>query len=215
MKQLNLYLLGAPGSGKGTQTARIQSHLNIASISTGALLRESSQYAEIMRRGGLVPDSAVMELVTAEIVKPAYAAGVVLDGSPRNVEQAQDIDLLFARYGRTPLLAIFLEVPLDVLRARLLGRLSCTRKGCGTVYHQITSPPKRDGLCDACDAALFVRNDDTDAAITTRLKAYSRSTAPLQDFYTRRSRCYRVDGSQAPDNVFNQLSIFLEKLHVA
>lgn len=215
MKQLNLYLLGAPGSGKGTQTARIQSHLNIASISTGALLRESSQYAEIMRQGGLVPDSAVMELVTAEIVKPAYAPGVILDGSPRNIEQAQDTDLLFARHGRSPLLAIFLEVPLAILRARLLGRLTCTRKDCGRVYHQVTSPPKRATRCDACDAALFVRNDDTDVAITTRLKAYSKSTAPLQDFYTRRSRCYRVDGSQAPDSVFNQLRSLLETLHVA
>jgi len=198
---LKLVLLGPPGSGKGTQAKRLVEELKIAHISTGDLLREAvkaqselgARSKEYMDAGKLVPDELVIALVREKV--SSLDGGFVLDGFPRTIEQAKELESI------TPVDAVIdLEVDLDLLVERLTKRRSC--RECGAVYHLMFNPPKEEGKCDRCGGELYQRSDDTEATVKQRLETYMDSTLPLVEYYDSKGTLIRVDGGKDIGEVF-------------
>jgi adenylate kinase len=190
---LKIVLLGPPGSGKGTQTERLCSELKLTKISTGDLLREAvrnktalgAKAKGFMEAGKLVPNELVIDLVKEKM--QSIKGGVILDGFPRSLEQAEKLDK-FAKVD----LAVDIEVNEDNLVKRLTLRRTC--KSCNAVYHLEFNPPKKDGKCDKCGGELFQRSDDTEETVRERLKVYKEQTLPLTAYYHKRGILRKVDG---------------------
>jgi adenylate kinase len=189
-----LVLLGAPGVGKGTQAQLLSKRLGACHLSTGDVFRAAGGCPECdqtpamtaamqyMRRGELVPDSTVWEMVHERSGCLRCRGGFILDGFPRTLSQAESLKQLMDN-ERLPLNAVVnYELPLDDIVSRLSGRRTC--KQCKAVFHVTGQPPKAEGVCDHCDGALFQREDDRPEAIQVRMKAYERSTMPLIQFYS-------------------------------
>lgn len=206
-RSLNLILLGPPGCGKGTQAKVLSEKYNVPHVSTGDMLRSEVRRGtelgmkakEIMDRGELVPDSIVGSMILRRLDKADCARGVILDGYPRNVEQAGVLDGILAELGRTLERVIVIEVDDDVIVRRLGGRRSCPK--CGRVYHMEYNPPRDDTTCDDCDVALVQRDDDREDVIRERLRLYHEKTAPLVELYEQRGLVVRVDGNQPVEGV--------------
>jgi adenylate kinase len=208
-----IILVGAPGSGKGTQAKRIAQRLGVPQISTGDLLRDNvsrgtelgRQAKQAMDRGELVSDQLVCEMVAERLRQPDCAKGCILDGFPRTVSQAEWLDryLLegkpFGTQQPQPPIVIQLGVEYNFLLQRLTGRRTCPT--CGRIYNIYFQPPRVAGVCDIEGAVLETRRDDREEVIMKRLKAYEQQTLPLADYYRRRGRLLEVDGDLAPDDV--------------
>lgn len=204
-----IVILGAPGSGKGTVAARLAKRLPLRHVSTGDLLRAAARdaatpaaraVAETMRKGELVGDEVVGALVVEQFDAPSRGCEyLLLDGYPRNEKQAGFLEAELGKRGGRVDRAIWLEVPGDVLVARLSGRRTCPR--CSAGYHVVNLPPKKEGVCDACGAKLVQRPDDMPANVENRLRVYAASTAPLLGWYERRGVLERVAGDAAPYEV--------------
>jgi adenylate kinase len=209
---MNLVMLGPPGAGKGTQAARLRDELRLPHLSTGDLLRRhradatalGRAAADYMDQGQLVPDDLVISMLMDAVDDPPR--GFLLDGFPRTVIQAEALERTLDAAG-SPLDAVVLvDVPDQVIVKRISGRLICP---CGHVYHAQISPSVRAGVCDRDGAALVQRADDQTETVRRRLSVYHESTAPLVAFYERRGILVRVDGNQAPDDVFNAIGAAL------
>jgi adenylate kinase len=196
-----ILLLGAPGAGKGTQAQELVKLWGIPHISTGALLRsnverctEVGKLAEpIMKCGGLVPDSMVMEMVAARLAEPDVARGFILDGFPRTLPQATWVDeQLAAKPEALPVVAVKIQVDYTQLLRRITGRRTCPV--CGTIYNIYLNPPKKDGVCDVEGAVLEQRSDDTEECFAGRLRTYESLTAPVIEHYRALSRFAEVNG---------------------
>lgn len=186
-------LLGAPGVGKGTQAALLHERLGACHLSTGDIFRtagsqlESAQTPAIqqalayMRRGELVPDSTVLEVVRERRACLHCRGGFILDGFPRTLPQAESLERLLKEEGLALTSVINYDLPFSEIVQRLGGRRTCS--SCKAVYHVTERPPKVAGCCDLCHGRLFQREDDRPESITVRLEAYERNTAPLIDFY--------------------------------
>jgi adenylate kinase len=200
-------LLGPPGAGKGTQAARLSEELGLPHVATGDLFRENrAQGTELGKRaerymdaGKLVPDELVLDMLFDRVSRPDCDDGYVLDGFPRTLPQAEALE------PRLPEDAPVLDLAVDdeVLVARLSKRLVC--RGCGRIHHELFSPPRRAGACDACGGKLYRRPDDDPAVVRERLRVYHETTRPLIDFYEERGRLTSIDGARAPDQVFASL----------
>ncbi|MBE6993957.1 MAG: adenylate kinase [Ruminococcaceae bacterium] len=192
---MKMILLGAPGAGKGTQADFIKEKLGIPSISTGNLLRAAiaagselgRKAAAFMESGNLVPDELVLDLVKERIGQPDCANGMIFDGFPRTVEQADalskmvDIDM-----------ALLLDVPDEVIVNRMSGRRTCPN--CQTTYHVVSAPPKVEGVCDKCGAKLGIRKDDKPEVVRERLAVYHSKTEPIVEYYRNKGVLKVVDG---------------------
>ncbi|MFZ1343362.1 adenylate kinase [Thiothrix eikelboomii] len=198
---MRIVLLGAPGSGKGTQAQRLTDIYNIPQISTGDLLRaavaagtELGKQAKIaMDAGGLVSDEIVLGMIRERLQQPDTANGFILDGFPRNLTQAASLDKLLAEVDQPLQAGLLIDVDFDVLLKRLTGRLSC--KDCSTVYNRYFSPPAQEGVCDKCGGTnLYHRADDNEETIGNRLKVYEENTAPLINYYADQGLLKRVNG---------------------
>ena len=206
-RSLNLVLLGPPGSGKGTQAKFLAERYHIPHVSTGDMLREEVRNKtslglkakEIMDQGGLVSDEIVSAMILKRLDQEDCARGVILDGYPRTVEQAQVLDGILAELGRTLERVILVDVPDEEIVRRLGGRRSCPK--CGKVYHLVYSPPADGVHCDVDGAELVQRDDDKEEVIRQRLVQYHEKTQPLVDFYANRSLLATVDGSQSMEAV--------------
>jgi adenylate kinase len=204
-----IILLGAPGAGKGTQAKLIAEYYGILHISTGDILRENvAQGTElgkkakaVMERGELVSDDLVNAMVAERLSHPDAGRGVVLDGFPRTVAQAEWLDQYLAERtpGGRPPVVISVEVSYNQLLQRLTGRRTCPVDG--KIYNIYFQPPKVKGVCDACGTQLFQRVDDTEEVISERLKNYERQTLPLVDYYQRAGRLRRVNGELPVEQV--------------
>jgi adenylate kinase len=198
-----ILLMGAPGSGKGTQAKELVKLWGIPQISTGDLLRANRDNGtplgkvadEIMGRGELVPDSLVNEIVALRLQEPDTANGYILDGFPRTLPQATWLDgRLAAQPDALPLIAVSIQVDYNQLLRRITGRRSCPV--CQTIYNVHSNPSKRDGFCDIEGAALVQRADDTEEVFKERMRAYEAQTAPVVEHYRDLGRFAEVDGDR-------------------
>jgi len=206
-----LILLGAPGVGKGTQAALLNQLLRACHLSTGDVFRAAKTRNECdltpamksaldyMRRGDLVPDSTVLDMVRERAACLRCVGGFILDGFPRTLEQAEALGELL-KAERLPLTAVInYELPVSEIVARLGGRLTCER--CKAVFHTTERPPKFAGSCDICHGKLFQREDDRPESIRIRLEAYDRSTMPLIQFYKKAGLLLTIAATGAPQEI--------------
>lgn len=206
---MNLILFGAPGAGKGTQSELLIKRKEMFQISTGDLFRAAikgqtelgKQAQAYMDKGQLVPDSIVIGMVE-EVLKKGVK-NFILDGFPRTVAQAQALDELLNKMHLSIGKAIFLEVPTEILMDRLTGRRVC--KNCGAVYHIVSKPTTKEGVCDNCGGEVIQRNDDKAEVIGNRLKAYEEFTSPLKDFYKKDGKFTAVNGDREAETVYNEI----------
>lgn len=204
---MRLVMLGFPGAGKGTQTKFLAERLSVSSLSSGDLfrrhLRESTPLGQEVRSfvdsGLLVPDEITIAMILEEVITAAYAKGFVLDGFPRNVNQAQELDRSLKQKGMSIDCALLIDVTLEALADRLDKRLVCSR--CQSIYHSEANPPRIRGVCNYCDGQLERRADDEPEAVARRLQAYQEESAPVVDFYTRVGKLVRVDGTASVEGV--------------
>ncbi|MBK9323406.1 MAG: adenylate kinase [Bdellovibrionaceae bacterium] len=206
---MNIILFGAPGAGKGTQSALLIEKLGMYQVSTGDLFRAAIKNKtelgikaqSYMDKGQLVPDSVVIGMV--EEVLKSGVRDFILDGFPRTVPQAEALDELLNKLSISISKAIFLEVPKQELMGRLTGRRVC--KNCGAVYHIVSKPSKLEDVCDSCGGQVVQRNDDKAEVIEARLKNYDEYTSPLKDYYTKSHKFVELDGNRATEIVFSDL----------
>jgi adenylate kinase len=213
-------LLGAPGAGKGTQAKKLVEMFGVPQISTGDILREhvsagtalGRQAKEIMDRGELVSDKIVCMMVETRLSQPDCDRGFILDGFPRTIEQAKWLDGVLAAKtyeGKTlaPVVVDF-EVSYNQLFKRLTGRRSCPT--CGRIYNVYFQPPRVPETCDIDGSKLVTRKDDSEEAISVRLKSYEEQTRPLVEYYRQQGRLHVINGEEPSEAVTKQALAALE-----
>lgn len=194
-----LLFFGAPGSGKGTQSEALVKNYNFTHISTGDIFRENLknetrlglEAKKYIDKGNLVPDEITTSMVK-ETIQNLTTTNFILDGYPRNIEQAEHLKVLSEELNFEIKNVIFLEVPDKVLFERLTGRRVC--KSCGTVYHMSYKPPTKEGVCDVCGGDVYQRKDDSSDVISHRLKTYEETTFPVKNYYEESGILHIVDG---------------------
>jgi adenylate kinase len=206
-----LVLLGAPGVGKGTQADLLNQRLGACHLSTGDVFRAAggrgaceqtpamTAAMEYMRRGALVPDSTVWELVCERKACIRCRGGFILDGFPRTLAQAEALKVLMEDEGLSLNAVVNYELPLQEIVSRLSGRRTCEK--CKAVFHLTGQPSRIQGVCDHCGGQLYQREDDRPESITVRLEAYERSTAPLIEFYSDLGLLVGVVAAGSPDKI--------------
>lgn len=211
MPELNLVLLGPPGSGKGTQGERLQEDLRLPYYATGDILRAAVRdetelgrsAKEYMDRGDLVPDEVIVGVIAERIASSEALDGFILDGFPRTTPQAEALDAKLEQLGRKVNAVLLIDVGDDAVVQRLGGRRTCEEGG--HVFHVDFNPPKQDGVCDIDGSALLTRDDDEPEVIRNRLDQYHAKTEPLVDYYDQRSVLRRIPGETSPDEVAEEI----------
>ncbi len=219
MSELNLILLGPPGSGKGTQGERLQEDLELPYWATGDILRaavrEGSEIGKqakgYMDRGDLVPDDVIVGVIAERVDSHEAEDGFILDGFPRTEVQAEALNDKLDERGREITAAILIDVGEQEVVRRLGGRRTCPN---GHVYHVDFDPPEKEGVCDVCGAALEIRDDDKPEVIRHRLEQYREKTAPLIDYYEGAGVLNRIDGDQQPEQVTDGIRALLATLRM-
>ena len=210
-----LVLLGPPGGGKGTQAKKIVEEFGFSHFSTGDALREEvSNQTEIgkkakaiMESGELVPDELLGAMVKGRIENAVGSKGIILDGYPRTVSQAE---FLATFTSDMKVAAVNIAVDQDLIIKRLSGRRFCQK--CGTIYNISFSPPVKDGICDKCGIELSRRKDDYEDVIRERLRVYDKKTQPVVDYYENSGAYFEVDGNKAPEEVFTKIGKIVRSL---
>ncbi len=205
---MRLIMLGAPGAGKGTQAKKIADRYRIPHISTGDIFRANikngtelgKKAKAYMDQGALVPDELVVDLVADRVKQPDCENGYVLDGFPRTIPQAENLDEVLASMGQRIDYAINVEVPDDHIVRRMSGRRACV--SCGATYHIVHAPAAKEGICDRCGEALILRDDDKPETVSKRLAVYHEQTQPLMEYYSRKGCLAEVDGTEDMEDVF-------------
>jgi adenylate kinase len=219
VSQLNLVLLGPPGSGKGTQGERLREDLELPYYATGNILREAvragteigREAKSYMDRGDLVPDEVIIGVIAERVAGHEAEDGFILDGFPRTVGQAEALAAKLEELGRRLTAAILIEVADEEVVRRLSGRRTCPN---GHVFHVEFDPPASEGECDVCGEALTIRDDDRPDVVKHRLEQYREKTEPLVAWYDERSLLERVDGDQPPDEVYEDVRALLATLRM-
>jgi adenylate kinase len=220
MSELNLVLLGPPGSGKGTQGERLQEDLRLPYYATGDILRAAVRdetelgrtAKEYMDRGDLVPDEVIVGVIAARIDSSEARDGFILDGFPRTTPQAEALDTKLGELGRAVSAVLLIDVADDEVVRRLGGRRTCVENG--HVFHLEFDPPKQEGVCDVDGSELIVRDDDKPEVIRKRLRTYHEKTEPLVSYYDGRSVLRRIEGEAPPDEVAEEVRRTLATLRM-
>ncbi len=214
---MRIVLLGPPGSGKGTQGQRLAKHYGIPEISTGDLLREAvaagtplgKAAKAVMDAGQLVSDEIVLGVIRERLSRSDARKGFILDGFPRNLTQAEQLDDLLGQLGKPIDLALLIDVDVDTIMQRLFGRRICV--SCGASYNIFYAPPKMDGRCDLCGGRLRRRSDDNEETIGNRLRIYEVQTLPVVEYYREQGILRQVQGIGEPDDVFRAVLKVVEE----
>jgi adenylate kinase len=212
LSELNLILLGPPGAGKGTQAERLREDFALPHISTGDMLRaEVAAGSDLglaakryMDAGDLVPDEVIVGMISKRVREPDAGEGFLLDGFPRNAEQADALAKALEGLGRRLSAALLIEVPDDELVRRLAGRRVCV-KNPSHIYHVEFDPPKHEDVCDQDGSRLMQRDDDKEETIRRRLEVYHSQTEPLIEHYDEAGMLRRFDGTRDPDEVHTRI----------
>lgn len=208
---MKIVMLGAPGAGKGTQAKRIAAKFSVPHISTGDIFRANiknntplgEKAKSYMDKGELVPDELVIELIMDRFAQDDCVNGYVLDGFPRTIPQAEELDKALNGVNDKLDYAIDVDVPDDNIISRMSGRRACLN--CGATYHIVHNPPKVENVCDTCNGELILRDDDKAETVKNRLDVYHTQTEPLLKYYTEKGILYTVDGTQDMDTVFDSI----------
>jgi adenylate kinase len=214
---MNVVFLGAPGAGKGTQALRVAQKLNLAHIATGDLFREAlakgteqgKKAKPFIESGKLVPDEITIQMVLDRISAGDCKGGVIFDGFPRNLNQAEALDKALVKQQKTIDWVVYIKVSEKVLIDRLSGRWICRK--CQAPYHNLFSPPKVAGKCDRCGGELYQRADDTPETVKKRLVVFESETAPLVHYYTKNGKLLEVEGEGTEDAVEGRIIDTLRK----
>jgi len=217
---MQLILLGLPGAGKGTQAQVLASRYGLLHISTGDMFREAAaegtdlgkQAQDYMSKGELVPDEVTIGMLLERVARPDAEAGIMLDGFPRTIPQAEALDEALGNRGSAIDAVLYIEVPEDLLMARLTGRWSCPE--CGAIYHELTNPPAKAQVCDQCGSTLTQRADDQPDTVKTRLDTNREWTEALAKYYGDQSKLHGIDGTGEPSDVTERLVAVLDGLSV-
>lgn len=212
-----IILLGLPGSGKGTQAARLAQETGLPHITTGELFRENiRRRTELGRKaqpyvenGLLVPDELTIAMLQDRISQPDCARGAILDGFPRNLDQARALDEALAQRGAAVGRVLYISVPTEEIVRRLSGRWNCRQ--CGAVYHEQHQPPRTPGVCDRCGGELYQREDDKPEVVRTRLEVNQRQTDALVEYYRKQGKLVEIDGARGVEAVTRDLLSGLQR----
>lgn len=218
MSQLNLVLVGPPGAGKGTQAERLTSDFDLPYYATGDILRQAvkdetelgKEAKSYMDNGDLVPDELICKVIMDRIDTPEAEDGFLLDGFPRNVEQADILENALERRSRKLSSVLLIDAPDEEVIKRISGRRVCVKNG--HVYHVDFDPPKHEDVCDQDGSRLIQRDDDKPETIKKRLEVYHAQTKPLIDYYDGRSLLRRFDGTRSPSEVHDHIRASLATL---
>lgn len=217
MSELNILIMGGPGAGKGTMSAKIVEKYNVCHISTGDIFRsEIGNQTELgmmaksyMDKGLLVPDEVTNQMVKSYLENlEDKKNGFLLDGYPRTIDQAKAFDALSEGSDLAIDTVIAMELDFSVLSGRITGRRLC--RNCGEIYHMVTKPPKQEGVCDNCGGELYQRKDDTEESLKVRLDEYSRQTKPVLDFYEKKGLVKHINADQPIEKVWQDVQAALE-----
>ncbi len=195
-----IILLGAPGAGKGTQAVMLADKLQLVQVASGDLFRQAlAQETELgkqarvyMEKGQLVPDEITIQMVLERLGAPDCTNGAILDGFPRNLQQAEALDEAMAKQSKAIDRVVYINVSEEELLKRLSGRWIC--RSCQAPYHEVDSPPKVKGKCDRCGGELYQRADDNTETIKNRLKVYFAETSPLIDYFKKAGKLLEING---------------------
>ena len=212
MKKINLILLGAPGSGKGTQSEILIREFGMKHISMGDLLREEvkknsdlgNKIKNILDAGKLVPDDIVVKIIDQRLSEANLEQGLILDGFPRTIRQAEVVDEVLRRRNSKVDKAVYFDVSEETVTKRLSGRRICGK--CGAIYHIKNIPPKVEGICDKCYEKLEIRSDDTEEVVKKRYKIYLENTKPLMDYYEGKGNLLVVDANKNAEITFEEIT---------
>lgn len=214
---MNILIMGGPGAGKGTMSAKIVEKYNVCHISTGDIFRsEIGNQTELgmmaksyMDKGLLVPDEVTNQMVKSYLENlEDKKNGFLLDGYPRTIDQARAFDALSEGSDLAIDTVIAMELDFSVLSGRITGRRLC--RNCGEIYHMVTKPPKQEGVCDNCGGELYQRKDDTEESLKVRLDEYSRQTEPVLDFYEKKGLVKHINADQPIEKVWQDVQAALE-----
>ena len=216
----NLILLAVQGAGKGTLAKRLSEKYGYAHISTGDILRERASVGDelgntiknMIDNGQFVPNDIIFEAVEFKITQPECANGYILDGFPRNIEQAEGYSKILEKLNKDSGVVLNMTIPEDLLVKRIIGRRMC--KDCGAIYNIYSEQlkPLKDGVCNKCGGELYQRADDNEEAMKTRVETYYKVTAPIIDYYKEKGILYEVDSTdsdetlKAVEDILNSLS---------
>jgi len=214
----NIILLGAPGSGKGTQAENISKRYGIPQLSTGEVFRANikagtelgKQAKSYIDSGRLVPDEVTVGLVASKLAEPEFANGFILDGFPRNIPQAEALDAFLAADGRKINVVASIYVDDETIVKRLSGRRLC--QNCGKSYHTFYNPPATEGVCDACGGTVAQRDDDREETIRDRLAVYYAQTAPLIERYGKLGLFVQTTGHERVEDTTGEMAAALKNV---
>jgi len=214
---MRVVLLGPPGAGKGTLAGLLKEKYHLPHISTGDMLREEikkgtplgAEIKSVILKGDLVSDELVTKLVEQRFAAdPELKKGFMLDGFPRTVKQAQDLDAILQRLEMPLNFVLNMEVGFDVLLGRLTGRRVCRK--CGALFHMTNKPPLKAGVCDVCGGELYQRTDDNEETIMARMQVYQTSTQPVVDYYAKQHKLKKLDGNLKTADIVQALAVMFK-----
>lgn len=191
---MTIIMLGAPGTGKGTVAGILSEKLDIPQVSTGDIFRKNIKEQtelgklanEYISKGNLVPDEVTIDIVKDRLKQDDVQKGIILDGFPRTVKQAEELDKILEKKGKKVDKVINLTTPDEEIIERIVNRRVCSNQECKAVYNLILNPPKQEGICDKCGAELITRKDDTEETVRARLETYFEQTSPLVEYYEKK-----------------------------
>ena len=216
---MNIIMMGAQGTGKGTVAGILKENLNIPHISTGDIFRKNIQEGtelgklatQYIDKGQLVPDEVTNGMVKSRINEPDCKNGFILDGYPRNIAQAEELDKMLEEKNEKVDYAINLTLEMEEIMSRIINRRICSNPECKEIYNLVSKPTKAPGICDKCGSEIVQRVDDSDCeAVKKRLDTYFSQTAPLIDFYNKKGVVYKVESNKPPKDLAEGIIEFLK-----
>jgi len=215
---VRLVLLGPPGAGKGTQARMLEQKYKIPQVASGDLLRAAvrdrtaigMEARRYMDKGALAPDELVVRLIEERLEKPDARQGYILDGFPRNIPQAEELDATLKRHNQRLDHVLAIVVPDDEVIKRISGRRTC--RNCGAMYHMIFDPPRNQSICNDCNGELYQREDDAEDTVRMRLEVYHAETNPLLSYYDQTGILTRIEGIGRPEEIQQRIVQVLARL---